>query len=152
MYWARYPETVQRTVATRIVAKRNTNLENLRSIGRPIYRNKEERRKVPRDDKTNWFRNGGHTAAIMVATTPGYIMAKGIRELLKENQRTIGTSTKEVERPGSTIHMGLAPNNPFLRINCHRTDCPYQVSGDKCGENSLSLEPAISSRNSKKMT
>ena len=45
MYWAKYPETVQRTLATRIVAKGNTNLENLRSLGRPIYRNKEERRK-----------------------------------------------------------------------------------------------------------
>ena len=126
-------------MAIRIVAKRNTNLENLRSLGRPLYRNKEERRKVPRDDKTNWFRNGGHTATIMVPTTPGSILAKGLRELLKENQGPIGTSTKVVERPGSTIHMGLAPNNPFPRINCHRTDCHYQVSSEKCGEKCLSV-------------
>ena len=82
MYWARYPESVRRTVATRIVAKWNTNLESLKSLGRPIYRNKEERRKLPRDDKTNWFRSGGHTATIMVPVTPGSTLAKGLQELL----------------------------------------------------------------------
>ena len=37
MYWAKYPESVRRTVAMRIVARRDTNLENLKSLNRQIY-------------------------------------------------------------------------------------------------------------------
>ena len=55
----------------KIVALRDTNLGNLKNLNRLIYRNKEERRENPREDKSTWFRNGGDTATIMVPTTPG---------------------------------------------------------------------------------
>ena len=58
-------------------------MENLRNLGRPLYRSKEERRKATKDDKATWFRKGGDTATIMVPSTPGSALAKGIRELLK---------------------------------------------------------------------
>ena len=75
----------------------------------------------------------------MVPTTPGSSLAKGLREILKQSQGPIGTSVKVIERPGKTIHSGLAPNNPFPRQRCHRTDCPYLVSGELCKERCLSV-------------
>ena len=75
------------------------------------------------------------TATVIVPTTPGSTLAKRLRELLKQSQRPVGT--KVIERPGRTIHTGLAPNNPFPRQICHRTDCPYAVSGELCKERCL---------------
>ena len=139
MYWAGYLEAVRRTVATGILAKRETNLENLRNLDRPLYRSKEERRKATKDDKATWFRKGGDTATIMVSSNQGSALAKGIRELLQVVKGPIGTSVKVTERPGRTIHTGIAPNNPFLRPKCHRDDCPYAVAGELCKERCLAV-------------
>ena len=54
------------------------------NIGRDYC--KEERRKLPRDVKTNWFRSGGHTATIMVPTTPGSTLAKGYVNFSRRNK------------------------------------------------------------------
>ena len=115
MFWAKYPEEVRRMVGVRIMARRNTNLKNLEDLGRPLYRDKATRRAVPKKDKATWFRGSGATATIMVPTTPGSALAKGIRTLLLQAGGPIGTQTKVLEHPGSNIHQGISPNNPFPR-------------------------------------
>ena len=116
MSWGHYPESVRRLVATRIIARRNTNMDNLENLQRPLYRDKATRRRQPKEDKASWFRASGATATIMVPSTPGSGLAKGVRELLQAVPGPLGTSTKVLERPGANIHQGLAPNNPFKRI------------------------------------
>ena len=139
MFWAGYPDEVRRLVATRIMARRATNLQNLQDHQRPLYRDKATRRAVPTKDKATWFRDSGATATIMVPTTPGSALAKGLREVLRMEQGPKRTSVKVVERPGAAIHQGLARNNPFPRQHCHREDCPYAKAGSLCKEKCLSV-------------
>ena len=90
--------------------------------------------KLIKEDKGSWFRKLGATATIMVPTTPGSSLAKGIREILKKHGGPVGTSTKVVERPGQTIHSNITSNNPFPRKSCGRSGCPYARSGKDCHE------------------
>ena len=42
--------------------------------------------------------------------------------------------TKVVEKPGVSIHTGMAKNNPYPRPECGRDTCPYLRAGQECLE------------------
>ena len=65
-------------------------------------------------------------------STVGSELAKGVRNILVNNQGPVGTRTKVIERPGRTIHSMRARNNPFPRKACHRQDCPFKLSDVEC--------------------
>ena len=144
MYWGGYSTSQRTLVATRILARHQNNLTNLEEQGRPLYRDKETRMRLVKEDKGSWFRKLGATATIMVPTTPGSSLAKGIREILKKHGGPVGTSTKVVERPGRAIHSNITSNNPFPRKSCGRSGCPYARSGkdclEKCSKESIVYE------------
>ena len=81
MHWGGYKEGTKRLVAVRILARYASNIENLKSMGRPLYRDKESRRLVVREDKSSWLRASGATATMMVPTTAGSRLAKGLPRL-----------------------------------------------------------------------
>ena len=132
MYWGSYTTSQRTPVAKRILARHENNLTNYKELGRLLYRDKETKSKLVKEDKSSWFRKLGATATIMVPTTPGSSLANGLREVLKKHGGPIGTFTKEVERPGRAVHSNITSTNPFSRISYGRSGCPYARSGNDC--------------------
>ena len=64
-----------------------------------------------KEDKSSWFRKLGATATIMVPTTRGSSLAKGLREVLRKHGGPVGISTKVVERPGRAVHSNITSNS-----------------------------------------
>ena len=69
------------------------NQFNLKHLGKPLYRSKEERKNVIKKDKSNWFRAEGATTTITVPTTNNSFLAKQLKEVLARNQGPRGTWT-----------------------------------------------------------
>ena len=61
------------------------------------------------------------------------LLAKDIRQALIGTGPK-GTKVKVIERPGPKLMSELAKNNPFLRKNCDRENCPYVTKGMFCNE------------------
>ena len=83
-----------------MIAKKDNDLYNLKNLNRPIYRTKQERRLIIKEDKSTWFRSSGATATMAIPATKDSRLAKLLREVVRRNPGPIGTSVKIVERPG----------------------------------------------------
>ena len=132
MKWSGYSERTRELVGTRILARYNQSLSNFKTEGRSLYRTKEVRNAILKEDKSTWFRKHGATTTLMVPTTKDSELAKRIREVVKRIPRPKGTSIKVIEKPGEPILQGLAPNNPFKMVSCNREQYPYVIGGREC--------------------
>ena len=127
MQWAGYAERHREIVARRVLGKIEMNQYNLKNLGKPLYRSKQERKEVIKKDKSNWFREEGATTTITVPSTTNSFLAKQLKEVVAKTQGPKGTSVKVVEKPGPPIMAGIAANNPFKDRPCwkeHRTSRP----------------------------
>ena len=131
---ASYNEKLRVLVATRILARMDTNIFSFRYLQRPLYRSKLAGRNTVKEDKASWYRKDGSTATFTVPTTPGSEVAKRIRKTLLQSPGPTGTRVKVLEKPGQPIMAGLGRNNPFPRKSCGRQGCPLVVSGQDCLE------------------
>ena len=134
MMWSGYSQKCRELVIRRVLAKKDNDLFNLKHLDRPIYRTKQERSLIMKEDKSTWFRSSGATATMTIPATKDSRLAKLLREVVKRNPGPVGTSVKIVERPGPPIPRGLARNNPFPRTTCGRTTCPLATSSRGCRE------------------
>ena len=134
MMWSGHGYTSREIVANRILARYNSNMRNFLELGRPIYRSREERRLLPKKDKTNWFREDGTTATMAVPSTLGSSLANIIRNVIKSFPGPKGTRVRVLEVPGVPILRGLITNNPFKIRKCGRTKCPFMTHDEDCKE------------------
>ena len=118
----------------RVLARFDMNITNFKTQGRPLYRSREDRINLPRENKATWFREGGATATIAIPCTPGSTLATQIRQVLQQHKGPVGTSIRVVERPGLKIVQELSKSNPNPRDNCSREDCPLALAGKRCRE------------------
>ena len=132
MMWAGYNSKARETVATRILAKYNSNITNYEEYGRPIYRSKAERKLQVKPDKSDWFRGDGTTTTLVVPTTHNSELARIIRNTLKTNKGPRGTQVRVVEQPGIKLMSKLIKSDPFPMDWCGRIDCPIYRQGDSC--------------------
>ena len=132
MVWSGYSQKVREIVARRSLAKLESDWDNLETLGRSLYRSREQRRQTQKADKTNWFRSMGATTTITIPTTKNSELAKRLKLTLASVPGPIGTSVKVLERPGRPIMSGLSSNNPFPKASCNREDCPWVPSGKTC--------------------
>ena len=116
-------------MARRILAKYHNNISNYRDTGHPLYRSKEERSSILKEDKTSWFRKTGATATFTVPYTPGSHLAKLVRKAII-GSGPVGTQVLILEKPGNRVMAEIGKNNPFPRKNCGRANCPL----DTCNE------------------
>ena len=130
--WAGYGFGVREVIATRILAKVENDARNLRDLGRPLYRSKEERARASKVDKSTWFRKGGATTTLTVPVTKNSELAKRLRIVVAKVEGPKGTSVKVVERPGPPLLQGIALSNPFPPVNCPKEDCPLEATGSRC--------------------
>ena len=119
-----YSENSREVVARRTLGKIRMNEWNNKHLNRPLYRTKEQRKNILKEDKGTWFRKMGATSTLMVPTTKDSFLAKKLRIILASNPGPRGTSTKVVEVPGPALFTGIAVNNPFQPEGCRREDCP----------------------------
>ena len=124
MAWAGYTFKDREIVATRILAKYDTDIRNYTTEGKNIYRSKTERQNDIKATKSTWFRELGATATIKVPMTNNSALAKQLREVLVKFPGPKGTTTKVVEQPGIPILSGLSNSNPFKTIDCNKGQCP----------------------------
>ena len=118
-------------VAHRTLAKFHNNIYNYKELGRPLYRSKEDRSKVLKPDKSNWYRKTGATATFTVPYTTNSELANRIRESIKDTG-LVGTRVLVSEKPGQKLMATLGPNNPSPREFCHRESC--LLKSTKCLE------------------
>ena len=137
MMWSGYNQSTREIVIRRILAKRDNDIYNLQSLNKPIYRTKQERSQVLKEDKATWFRGSGATATLSIPATRDSNLAKLIREVVKRHPGPIGTSVKAVERLGLPITRGLCKNEPFPRSTFGRTDFPLSFTNRGCKEDLL---------------
>ena len=121
-------------VLKRVIAKRENDIHNLETLNHLLYRTKQERSLVMKEDKATWFRGSGATATLSIPATRNSCLAKMIRETVSRHPGPVGTSVKVVERPGPPITRGLSRNNPFPRLSCGRNKCPLADSSRGCRE------------------
>ena len=121
------------------MAKQRTDKINFKTEGIPYYRTKEERRTNLKGDKGTWFRQMGATTTLMVPMTLNSRLAKTLREVIRTHQGPKGTVVKVVEKPGTPILAGLAPNNPFKQPSCPRDNCPLPNGScqGKCSQENI---------------
>lgn len=131
MKWGGYSIHQREIVARRILAKYHNNISNYRDTGRPLYRSKEERASILKEDKTSWFRKTGATATFTIPYTPGSQLAKLVRNAIK-GSGPVGTQVLVLEKPGNRVMAEIGKNNPFPRKNCGRDNCPLEVCNEKC--------------------
>ena len=129
MLWSGYNYVARDIVARRILAKYHSNFDNYIIFGCPLFRSKEERRNLPRKDKSDWFRDDGTTATLAVPTTEGSTLAKTLRQTIKDFPGPKGTKVRNVETPGPSIQRGITINYPFKLDTCGRNNCPYYTHG-----------------------
>ena len=134
MLWSGYNFAAREIVANRILAKYHSTVTNYVIFGRPLFRSKEERRSLPKKDKSDWFRDDGTTATLAVPTTEGSTLAKTLRKTLIDFPGPKGTKVRIVETPGPPIQQGISINNPFKLDTCGRTNCPFNTHGENCKE------------------
>ena len=120
MMWSGQGYKSREIVAKRILAKHNSTMRNYWDLGRPIYRSREERLAIPRKDMTDWFRDDGTTAIMMVPTTTGSKLVRELRDTILKHPGPKGTKVRIVEKPGIPIMRGLMNNNPFKLQQCGR--------------------------------
>ena len=127
-----YSEKTREIVAKRTLGKIRMNQWNHEHLQRPLYRTKEQRKDILKEDKGTWFRKMGATSTLMVPTSKDSLLAKKLRLVLATNPGPRGTSTKVVEVPGPSLFSGLAVNNPFKPERCRRKNCPLLDAGEPC--------------------
>ena len=66
MNWTSYRPETRKVLMRRVLARHDGNLENLRELGKPLYRTRVERQNKVKPDKTNMVRTGGDIATITV--------------------------------------------------------------------------------------
>ena len=130
--WAGYGFGTREIIATRILAKVESDQRNFSELGRPLYRNKEQRAQAPKVDKANWFRDGGATTTLTVPVTKRSELAKRLRLVVANSKGPRGTSVKVVEKPGPPLLQGIALSNPFMASKCHKGNCPLEETGSDC--------------------
>ena len=104
-------------VARRTLRKIRRSEWNPKHLNRPLYRSKEQRSNIMKDDKGTWFRKMGATSKLMVPTTKDSFLAKKMRMILASNPGPRGTSTKVDEVPRPVLFTRISVNNPFLSFN-----------------------------------
>ena len=132
MMWSGHNRSARELVATRILAKFDSNMRNYNELNRPLYRSKAERRLQEKPDKSDWFRTDGTTTTVVVPTTAGSQLANRVRECIKNNLRPKGTKVRVVEKPGEPILGTIGKNDPFPPDWCGRNKCPVKISGKEC--------------------
>ena len=69
MMWSGYNQKCRELVIRRVLAKKDNDLFNLKHLDRPIYRTKQERSLIMKEDKSTWFRSSGATATMTIPAT-----------------------------------------------------------------------------------
>ena len=88
MLWSSYNYVAREIVARRILSKYHSTINNFIIFGHPLFRSKEERRNLPRKDKSDWFRDDGTTATLVVPTTEGSTLAINLRKTIEFEVQT----------------------------------------------------------------
>ena len=102
---------------------------NVKPLFRDRFWNKEERDKVKKNKKVNWYKNEEKTkidykSVLFVPPTPGGVLAKELRKKEAELNRFSKERIKIVEKGGIKIENILAKKDPFKKEKCEEKLCP----------------------------
>ena len=103
---------------------------------KPMYRsrdwNAEERQISKSKKKSNWWNNSKseiqYKSVLFVATTPGGVLAKQLRQREAELNKNNKERIKIVEKGGLKIKDILGSKNPFQKSKCIQKNCPLCTS------------------------
>ena len=116
-------------------------MKRFRDEGRPMWRNKEERRtqlsiKGSKNDKTAWFTKLGYSNVIVIPATPNGELTEIVSKVMKGTAAPLGFKTLVMEDGGRSVRTDLVRTNPFpVKTGCDRTGCmmcEIEPSRGKC--------------------
>ena len=112
-------------------------------LNRPKGYRKGERRAEKRRKRNSWGTKGGHTAPIIVPSTPNGELARRLRTIA-ESEAVPGLRFKVVERGGRKIVNQLQKTNPAGSPGCVKEDCPVCKQpgggGGGCHKNNVTYQ------------
>ena len=113
-------------------------LEEDKNDIKPLYRSKdwkkEEREQLKSEKKSNWWNSQKskvqYTSVLFVTPTPGGMLAREVRQRLKELNKNDSEKIKVEERGGLKIKDMLGSKNPFQKPKCIQRTCPLCSKSD----------------------
>ena len=131
MQFSVYSSSFRYQVLNSTLAAYNRVLSRDVDGNRPMYRpkewNREERLKLKKGKKVNWYKQGGFESVIFVPATPRSALQKSYQEVVRDS----GIKIRVVERAGRTVKTFLQRSNPFRTQFCDKEDCFVCISGGK---------------------
>ena len=116
-------------VNSRAMSIYNSSLVRYKEEGRPMWRNKEERRaqtslKGSKIDKTAWFTRLGYSNTLSMPATPNGELMDIVNKAMKGSAAPLGFKTLVMEDGGRSVKADLVRTNPFPDgLGCGRKGC-----------------------------
>ena len=152
MQFSGYRQKFRREIIKSALAAFERMKEEERKGERPIYRERNWRRKdrkrEKRRKKTEWYKKGDYETVVFIPTTPQSQLKNQYEKIIKE----LEIKMKVIERRGLTLKNMLQKSEPISDIKCERMgecmvckndgkgDCrrenvTYEISCNKCEKN-----------------